>query len=71
MVKKIGIFLGGLLFAGVIYLFFFAAHRADLDKNVHEGIDVSQVSPEVVQFEPGLAWLKERFTNLFCCIKLK
>lgn len=74
MVKKICIFLGGLLFAGVIYLFFFAAHRADLDKNVHEGIDVSQVSPEVVQFHEqiyiadlhadNLLWDRDPLTRL-------
>lgn len=50
MVKKIGIFLGGLLIAGAIYFFFFAGHRADMKENIHEGTDVAQVSPEVLQF---------------------
>lgn len=43
MVKKTGIFLSGLLMTGAFYFFFFAAHRADLDKNVNEGIIVSHV----------------------------
>ena len=72
--KKIGIFLGVLLIAGAIYLFFFAAHRADLDRNIHEGIDVSQVSPEVAQFHKqiyladlhadNLLWDRDPLTRL-------
>ncbi len=66
--------MGALLFAGAIYLFFFAAHGADLDRNIHEGIDVSQVSPEVLQFHKqiyvadlhadNLLWDRDPLTRL-------
>jgi len=74
MVKKTGIFLGSLLLAGAIYIFFFAGHVADLDRNIHEGIDVSQVSPEVLQFHKqiyladlhadNLLWDRDPLTRL-------
>jgi len=74
MVKKTGIFLGGLLIAGAIYIFFFAAHRADLNRNNHEGADVSRVSPEVLQFHQqiyvadlhadNLLWDRDPLTRL-------